>query len=157
MLSNGSLPFPSPLWGTWRPLCEAWCPGFCRLVHCVSFPACSAFRSSPTSKWCFFTRIYLQAHSRPALTPLVLSDTHHLISLEPSHSLPVTEPSAWLPRPLALTGKETAVLLILYFWLCRVFIATCGLSLVVASGGSSLVAECVRLIAVASLAVEHGL
>jgi len=80
------------------------------------------------------------------------------ICLEAFHCLPMTELSACLPRPLALIGKETAVLLIfVYFWLCQVFITTCGLSLVVASGGYSLVAGCVCLIVVASLAVEHRL
>lgn len=44
----------------------------------------------------------------------------------------------------------------LLFWLHWVFIAACGLSLVVESGGYSLVAAYGLLIAVASV-VEHGL
>ena len=44
---------------------------------------------------------------------------------------------------------------ILFFWLCWVFIAAQGLSLVTASGGSSLVAVHRFLIVVASLAAEH--
>ena len=44
-----------------------------------------------------------------------------------------------------------------YVWLCRVFLAVCGLSLVVASGGYSLVEVHRLLIAVASLAAEHSL
>ena len=49
-------------------------------------------------------------------------------------------------------------LLIYYFWLRWVFVAAHGLSVVVASGGYSLL-RCMRglLIVVASLAVEHGL
>ena len=43
----------------------------------------------------------------------------------------------------------------LYFWLCRVFVPACGLSLVAASGGHS-VAVCGVLIVAASL-VEQGL
>ena len=43
-----------------------------------------------------------------------------------------------------------------FFWLCWVFIAAQGLSLVTASGGSSLVAVHRFLIVVASLAAEHG-
>ena len=42
------------------------------------------------------------------------------------------------------------------FWLCWVFVAVHGLSLVVASRGYSLAAVCGLLIVVASL-VEHGL
>ena len=43
------------------------------------------------------------------------------------------------------------------FWLHWFFGATCGLSLVVANGGYSLVAVRGLLIAVASLVAEHGL
>ena len=43
------------------------------------------------------------------------------------------------------------------FWLHWVFVAACGLSLVVASGGYSLVTGHGLLIAVASLVAEHGL
>jgi len=46
--------------------------------------------------------------------------------------------------------------LFIYFWLCRIFIAAHGLSLIVASGGCSPVAVLGLLIAVASL-VEHGI
>ena len=48
--------------------------------------------------------------------------------------------------------------LFIYFWLCWVFIAAGGLSLVAASGGCSSL-RCTQglLIAVASLVVEHGL
>ena len=41
-------------------------------------------------------------------------------------------------------------------WLCWIFVAVCGLSLVSESGGYSLVMIC-RLLMVASLAVEHSL
>ena len=44
-----------------------------------------------------------------------------------------------------------------YFWLCWIIVAACGLSLVAASGGCSPVAAHRLLIAVASLAVEHRL
>ena len=44
-----------------------------------------------------------------------------------------------------------------YFWLCWVFIAVHRLSLVVASGGYSLVVAFGPLVAVASLVTEHGL
>ena len=43
-----------------------------------------------------------------------------------------------------------------HFWQRWVFIAACGLSLVVVSGGSSLVAERGLLIAVASLTMDMG-
>ena len=48
------------------------------------------------------------------------------------------------------------IYLFIYFWLCWVFVAACGLSLVVASRDYSLL-WCQLLIAVASLVVEHGL
>ena len=44
-----------------------------------------------------------------------------------------------------------------YFWLCWVFLAAHGLSLVVESRGCSLVVVRGLLIAVASLVAEHGL
>ena len=44
-----------------------------------------------------------------------------------------------------------------YFWLCRVFIAVHGFSLVVANRGCSLVVMHGLLITVASLVAEHGL
>ena len=44
-----------------------------------------------------------------------------------------------------------------YFWLCWVFIATCGLSLAVAGRGCSLVVGCGPILVVASLVVEHRL
>ena len=43
------------------------------------------------------------------------------------------------------------------FWLCWVFTAAWGFSLVAASGGSSLVAPWVLLVGVDSLAAEQGL
>ena len=43
------------------------------------------------------------------------------------------------------------------YWLYWVFIAVCGLSLVVASGGYSFVVVHGLLISVASLVAEHGL
>ena len=45
----------------------------------------------------------------------------------------------------------------IYFWLCWVFVAECGPSLVVASGGYSLVAVLGLLTAVSSLVAEHRL
>ena len=56
------------------------------------------------------------------------------------------------PNPPA---DHTCDLLFTEFWLCWVFIAVRGLSPVLASGGSSLVAVCGILVAVASLASEH--
>ena len=47
--------------------------------------------------------------------------------------------------------------LFIYFWLCWVFFAACGLSLVAESGSCSLVAVHGLLIAVASLVAEHRL
>ena len=49
------------------------------------------------------------------------------------------------------------IILFSYFWLRWVFVAACELSLVVVSGGYSLVAEHVLLIEVASLVEEHRL
>ena len=46
---------------------------------------------------------------------------------------------------------------IIYFWLCCVFVATYGLSLVVVRGGCSIVAVHGFIIAVASFVAEHGL
>ena len=48
-------------------------------------------------------------------------------------------------------------LLFNFFWLCRVFVAVCGFSLVVANRGYSLAVMHGRLITVASLVAEHGL
>ena len=45
----------------------------------------------------------------------------------------------------------------LCFWLCWVFIAMCGFSLVVASGGYSLAVEPSRLVVATSLVAEHSL
>ena len=45
----------------------------------------------------------------------------------------------------------------IYFWLCRIFVAACGLSLVVASGGYSLVAVRGLLIVMASPVVQQEL
>ena len=47
-------------------------------------------------------------------------------------------------------------LILIYFWLCWVFIAVHGLSLVAMGGGYSLIAVHVLLIAVTSLVAEHG-
>ena len=47
--------------------------------------------------------------------------------------------------------------LLLYLWLCWVFVVLSGLSLVAASGGYCLVTVRGFLTAVASLAAEHGL
>ena len=49
------------------------------------------------------------------------------------------------------------IILFIYFWLCWVFVAAHGLSLVVASRGYSSVVVHRLLIAVASLVAEHGL
>ena len=47
---------------------------------------------------------------------------------------------------------------LIYFWLCWVFVVACaGLSLVVASGGYSLVAVLRLPIVVASLVAKHSL
>ena len=46
--------------------------------------------------------------------------------------------------------------MLIYFWLLWVFIAACRLSLIVVSGGNSLVAV-PGLTVTASLVVEHGL
>lgn len=47
--------------------------------------------------------------------------------------------------------------LFIYCWLCWVFVAAYGFSLVAESGGNSQVAVCGPLIAMASLIPEHGL
>ena len=46
---------------------------------------------------------------------------------------------------------------LLYFWLYLVFIVTCGICLVVASGGYSPISELGLLIEVASLIADHSL
>ena len=48
------------------------------------------------------------------------------------------------------------IALYIYFWLYWVFVAVCGLSLVAVSEAYFLVAVCRLLIAMTSLAVEHG-
>ena len=50
-----------------------------------------------------------------------------------------------------------AIFYFIHFWLHRLFIAVCRLSLVAVSGGYSLVAMQGLLIAVAALAAGHGL
>ena len=46
---------------------------------------------------------------------------------------------------------------LMYFWLYLVFIVTCGIRLVVASGGYSPISELGLLIEVASLIADHSL
>ena len=53
--------------------------------------------------------------------------------------------------------KARAIHVFLIFWLHQVFVAACGLSLVEASWGNSLVAVRGLLVTVASLDAEHGL
>ena len=61
----------------------------------------------------------------------------------------------------SVLGKEgcrpTFFFFLLYFWLYLVFIVTCGICLVVASGGYSPISELGLLIEVASLIAEHSL
>ena len=54
-------------------------------------------------------------------------------------------------------NADQQVNLFIYFWLYWVFVVAHGLSLVVASGGSSPAEVRGLLIAVASLVAEHGL
>ena len=63
----------------------------------------------------------------------------------------------WSQAPELFYLLFQIIYLRVYFWLCWIIIATCGLSLVVASGGHSLAAMQRLLIAVASLVVEHRL
>ena len=58
--------------------------------------------------------------------------------------------------PLYCLGSHIYMLLV-FFWLCWVFVAVRGLSLVAASWGHFLVVVLGLLIAVASLVAEHGL
>ena len=53
--------------------------------------------------------------------------------------------------------KFIFIFLFIYFWLCWVFVAACGLSLVVASWGLLFVAVLKPITVVASLAAEHRL
>ena len=48
------------------------------------------------------------------------------------------------------------ILLIIYFWLCWVFVAACGASSSCSDRGLLFVAVCGLLIAVASLVAEHS-
>ena len=48
-------------------------------------------------------------------------------------------------------------ILFIYFWLCWVFVAAHGLSLVVVSRGLLFIAVCGLLIAMTSPVAEHGL
>ena len=61
-----------------------------------------------------------------------------------------------LAKMLFLFLKKNIYIFIIYFWLCWVFAAACGLSLVALSRGYSLVV-CGLLTAAASLVAEHGL
>ena len=54
-------------------------------------------------------------------------------------------------------GFKSVVFCFIYFGLCWILVAACGLSLVAVSGGYSVVVLHRLLIAVASLVVEHGL
>ena len=62
----------------------------------------------------------------------------------------------WSQAPELFYLLFQIIYLCVYFWLCWIIVAACGLSLVAASGGYSLVAMHRLLIAVASL-VEHRL
>ena len=73
----------------------------------------------------------------------------------------MTERLSWID-PIYTCWVEVALffkrlIYLFYLWLCWVFVAACGLSPVMASGGYSLVAVCGLLIAVVSLIVEHRL
>ena len=68
-----------------------------------------------------------------------------------------TQTSASLQRLLPRIFFFFESNLFLYFWLHWVFVASCRLSLVTASGGCSLVAVLRLLMVVASLVEEHGL
>ena len=70
--------------------------------------------------------------------------------------LEIVSPNLWSIFAVSFFLKNLFILFI-YFWLHWVFVAACGLSLVVASGGLLFVAVCGPLIAVASLVAEHGL
>ena len=61
----------------------------------------------------------------------------------------------FIPKYFILFCKK--INLFIYFWLHCVFVAACGLSLVVVSGGLHFVAVHGLLIVVASLVAEHGL
>ena len=52
--------------------------------------------------------------------------------------------------------KKLIYFIFIYFWLCWVFVAVCGLSLVVASRGYSSL-RCPGFAVVASLVAEHRL
>ena len=53
--------------------------------------------------------------------------------------------------------KNKFIYLFIHFWLCWVFVAVCGLSLIVVSSAYSFVVVCRLLIAVVSLVAEHRL
>ena len=79
-----------------------------------------------------------------------------LMSIEsamPSNHLTLCHPLLLLPSIF----PSIRVFVFICFWLRWVFVAVLGLSLVLASGGCSLVAMHGLLLAVASLLVEHGL
>ena len=62
-----------------------------------------------------------------------------------------------LEQPLYIYNLKVFIYSFISSWLHWVFVAGCELSLVAASGSSSLVALCGPLIVVASLVSEHGL
>ena len=92
-------------------------------------------------------------------TQSCLSSSSQTLSRKPHRvgSRGLGEPGQWI----SYVEKISIIyVFIIYFWLCWVFVAVQGLSLVAESGGSSLVAVCRLLIMVASRrraqAVEHA-
>ena len=92
-------------------------------------------------------------------TQSCLSSSSQTLSRKPHRvgSRGLGEPGQWI----SYVEKISIIyVFIIYFWLCWVFVAVQGLSLVAESGGSSLVAVCRLLIMVASRrraqAIEHA-
>ena len=137
-------------------------------VLTLSGPLCflgCLIRPPPASTCCLWL-------SLPPLAPSLTSYPLHPSLLCPSFPVSVSASTlsvaAWTPRRLKKgQGAHLSlqlfffffkfIYLFIYFCLQWVFIAVCGLSLVVASGGFSPVAVCGLLIATASLVEKHRL
>ena len=101
----------------------------------------------PSILGCFFSRNFAQG-----TWSIILKE----IQISPSHHSQVLLKNRWHSVFFFFLILSFSFFLS-YFWLCWVFVAAYGLSLVVASGGYSFVAVHGLPIVVASLVAKHGL
>ena len=129
-------------------MCVFVCVYVCVCV-CIYFPGGSAIKNPP-------------AMQEMWVPTLGWEDPLEKVMTTRSNVLAWEIPCAEEPGGLQSVGSqrirhELVTKLFLFFWLCWVFVAARGFSLVTTSRGSSLVVVCGPLIALASLVAEHGL